>query len=264
MDDLAELPIQAVIRALGPEFVWLEVRVCAAGDGWELRHAADSDRAAGPLQPVPVDGLRELAQYTERGVFRPNKAAPNLRRGWQTVAQDFAELESALHSLYPGTVADWLEGRKPRPETTSFREFTNRQTGIYRVARELPDERAAKVIQAGCAAQFCGRQRLWPVADADPAPVAQKPAIPCLEPCALLLELARRAGEAHVSANRTLQFSDREAAAIRHALKSAIAHPPDEVREGDLGAPENPRWLSLLLARFGPAEPSSSRGQAAD
>lgn len=264
MDDLAELPIQTVIRALGPEFVWLEVRICAAGGGWKLRHAADSDRPAAPLRPVPVDGLRELAQYTERGAFRPNKAAPTLQRGWQSVAQSSAELETALHSLYPGTVADWLEGRKPRPETTSFREFVNRQTGIYRVARELPDERAAEVVQAGCAAQFCRRQRLWPVADAGPAPVGPNPAIPCLEPCALLLELARRAGEAHVSANRSFQFSDREVAAIRHALKSAIANPPDEVREGDLGAPENPRWLSLLLARLGPEEPTASRGHAAD
>ena len=100
--------LDAFIAHLGEEGVCVQVLIRRAGDGFELRHAADRDFPPDALKLLRVEELRALAQSTESGAFRPLKCAPNLRRGWRTSAASAAELDGALNHLYPGAVPVFL------------------------------------------------------------------------------------------------------------------------------------------------------------
>lgn len=124
-------------RQLTDRFVFVEVVFLRRGDAFELRHVVDADADAGPLAAIDVAGLRALAQTTSDGAFRPNKAAPNLRRGWRSEVSDPARLEAALRHLYPGGLADWAAARSGSPPVTHYRETATRQTGLYRISTDL-------------------------------------------------------------------------------------------------------------------------------
>ena len=167
--------------------------VSRIGSGFELRHLSDRSVPANTLRTVPVTQLRELARMTESGVFRPLKSAPSLRTGWRAIAHSEEELGVALNHLYPGALADWYAARTPQAPVTNYREFTKRQSGMYRITQLLTDQQAAAVIQACCDAHHCLKRRLWTVAGLHSDASHSKSIIPCLEPCAILLESARSA-----------------------------------------------------------------------
>jgi len=145
------------------------------------------------LRVVKPNEARALAQFKAAGEFRPLKAAPTLQRGWRMQVANDAELELALSQLYPGAVADWFAARSANPPVTNYREFTHRQTGMYRITTMLSDAEAARVTSAGCAKGLCLKRRLWTVAGLEPDGAREKSLIPCLEPCAVLMESARKA-----------------------------------------------------------------------
>lgn len=245
--------ITTLVDSFGAELGWLEVLIRREASGFSLRHERDRAMPDGSLRSLPVGELREWAQVTATGAFRPNKAAPSLRAGWVTRVADAAELETALRGLYPGSLADWLEARRAAPGVTHFREFVGRQSGLYRAARELADGAAAEVIRAGCAPEFCRRQRLWTVnglaADATEAAGA-KSCVPCLEPCALVLELARRAGQLAAEAGAELPSGRPELEASLRVVEAELAQPATDVREGELDDPRNPRRLAWQRERL--------------
>jgi hypothetical protein len=158
---------------------------------FELRHV--EDRAAESLRDVELNDLRAIAQFTTANQFRPLKSAPTLQRGWRCVAHGASELDAALQRLYPGAVADWFAARSPHPPVTNYREFTARQTGMYRITSMLTDEQAGTITRACCHKRFCLKQRLWTVEGLVADAAAEKSLVPCLEPCAVLLEFARQA-----------------------------------------------------------------------
>lgn len=242
--------ITTLADSFGTELVWLEVLVRREPAGFSLRHERDRATPDGSLRSLPVDELREWAQVTAAGAFRPNKAAPSLRAGWVTRVADAAELETALRGLYPGSLADWLEVRQASPGVTHFREFVGRQSGLYRAARELSDGAAAEVIRAGCAPEFCRRQRLWTVDGLAPEAAGTKSCVPCLEPCALVLELARRAGQLAAEPGAELPSSRPPLEALLRAVEAELAQPPTDVREGELDDPRNPRRLAWQRERL--------------
>ena len=185
--------LKAFVAQIGDELALAQVVIRRAGPGYELQHV--EDRAAAPelLRVVRPNEARALAQFTATGEFRPLKAAPSLQRGWRMRVANDAELELALSQLYPGAVADWFAARAADPPMTHYREFTNRQSGMYRITTMLSDAEAARVISAGCAKERCLKRRLWTVAGLEPDGAGEKSVIPCLEPCAVLMELARKA-----------------------------------------------------------------------
>jgi hypothetical protein len=164
--------------------------------GFELRHVADRESDPATLRLLAGNDIRPLAQFTARGAFRPLKSAPNLQRGWRATPRDEETLGAALNQLYPGAMADWFAAQAPLPPVTSYREFTGRQTGMYRITTRLDDAAAGAVIRACCHKDFCLKRRLWTVDGLPPDPPASKSALPCLEPCAILLEFARRTARA--------------------------------------------------------------------
>jgi hypothetical protein len=242
--------LEAFVALVAPELVFAEVLFRQTKDGFDVRHVADRD--VNPLRSVSLAELHGIAQFTERKTFRPLKSAPNLPRGWQFLARNHTELDDALRHLYPGAVADWFAARQSNPPITHYREFTARQTGMYRITTLLDDEQAAQVARACCHRRFCLKQRLWTVEGLPPDGAAEKSLIPCLEPCAILLEFARTA----VRLEQNEPFRPPESAEEREALAVSLAQmarsESGETREADFSAPGNPRRAQWLLEKLKP------------
>jgi len=180
------------VQWFGEELVIGQVRICRRDRAFEMRHVEDWAKPADQLKDVAPEGARETAQFTEEGVFRPLKSAPTLRRGWRIVANSDAELETALNRLYPGAIADLYATLQQPVPITDYREFTTRQSGMYRITTFLTEPDAGAVVRKCCAAEFCLKRRFWDVEGHAPEEPEQKRLIPCLEPCAILLEYARQ------------------------------------------------------------------------
>lgn len=180
-------------RQIGSELVMAQVLIRRDGGGYELRHVEDRNTPEKSLRLVSMDQLRKETQYTESGAFRPLKSAPTLQKGWRVSVSGDAELDAALSRLYPGAVADWHAARGANPPVTNYREFTNRQSGMYRITTKLSDTEVAQVIGDVCAREHCMKRRLWSVGALGPDAPGGKSIIPCLEPCMILLEATRRA-----------------------------------------------------------------------
>lgn len=225
--------LSAFVAAIGTELVFGQVSIRRGGEGFDLRHEADRHCGPASLRTAGIDEIRLLAQFTEAGLFRPLKSAPNLRRGWRCVARDAEELGLTLNQLYPGAVADWFAAGTQSPPITSYRDFTERQTGMYRITTFLDDATAAAAIRACCHKDFCLKRRLWTVNGLAPDTPTGKSLIPCLAPCAVLLEFARRIA-------RLQQAGELEGAGPPPAPDFALA-------ECNFEAPNNPRRVQFGL-----------------
>ena len=234
----------------GGEFLVAQVLIRRLPRGFELRHETDRDASADSLRAVPPGDLRALAQSTGGGAFRPLKSAPTLVAGWITTAGTPEQLELALSQLYPGFLADWIAAQSPVPPITHYREFTGRQTGMYRVTTMLTDGQAAQMIRACCHSRFCLKRRLWTVPGLDPDAADAKSVIPCLEPCAVLLEFARKAARLEQEEKITATVAPSDLETLRAALEQTLAAPASTGREADFNSPANPRRVQLLLGKL--------------
>ncbi|MEQ2010010.1 MAG: DR2241 family protein [Limisphaerales bacterium] len=255
--------LAAFCAAIGSELVLAQVLVRRETAGFELRHISDRNASANDLKSVANGELRALASHTTAGQFRPIKAAPNLRAGWLCRVASDAELELTLNQLYPGAIADWFAAQEATPPVTHYRDFTARQTGMYRITTMLTDAQAGQIIRACCDARFCLKRRLWTVDGLPPDAADAKSLIPCLEPCAVLMEFARKAVRIEQEeAKSTLTLAPSEVASLLAALDSSVARPPASQREADLSTADNPRRLQLLrekLQGFAPVAPATAQ-----
>lgn len=247
---LSKFPaLEALLHAFGPRIRFAEVVVSTDADGWDIRHHRDAAALESDLIPLSPPALREWAQSSSEGAFRPNKLAPSLRSGWFCRVKTPEDLEEALRHLYPGGLADWYaEHRGTKP--TSFREFFARQTGMYRIAQQLSDDQAARAVRANCAPVGCKRRRIWDVPGLAPDNPEETSVIPCFEPCGILMEMARRAMKMEQGSHVNLRMPEDDLATALAAIDRALASPDRDVREGDLSAPGNPRRLRLLRERL--------------
>ena len=191
MTGIGNPALEAFVAQIGSELVVAQVLIARTGHSFELRHVSDRSAPAKQLRAINVSELRALGQITQDGAFRPLKSAPNLQNGWRTSVRDADELGIALNHLYPGAVADWYAIQAGEPPVTNYRDFTNRQSGMYRITQLLSDQQAIAVIQACCRPESCLKRRLWSVDGLSADMPESKSIIPCLEPCAILLESAR-------------------------------------------------------------------------
>jgi hypothetical protein len=185
--------LKAFIAQILDELILAQVLIRRNGTGYDLRHLDDTTLPLDSLHPIEIHEARALAQATAAGEFRPLKSAPTLPRGWRITAKSDAELERALSDLYPGAVADWYAAQSAQPPVTHYRNYTNRQSGMYRITTMLTDDAVAQVIQTICAPALCLKRRLWTIIGLAPDAPTGKSLIPCLEPCAVLMESARQA-----------------------------------------------------------------------
>ncbi|HTG44809.1 MAG TPA: DR2241 family protein, partial [Verrucomicrobiae bacterium] len=164
----------AFIRTVHPERVWGQVLVTRDADQFTLRHISDRDVPFRSLRSVAISELQRLSMFNPAGQFRPLKSAPDLPCAWICACKTAAELWRALQELYPGSIPDWFALQKAPEPITNYRDFTNRQSGMYRVTQLLRDEQAAQVIRACCHPRFCLKRRVWTVAGLATDPASMK------------------------------------------------------------------------------------------
>lgn len=252
MSDFENPAIAALAKRIAPELTWGQVHIRFVGDGgYVLRHVDDAEASAETLGQVQPADLRPLAETNALGQFRPLKAAPHLRSGWRCVVNDLTGMETALRHLYPGSVADWYALELGQAQPTNYREFTERQTGMYRITAKLTPEQAKPASEACCHPASCLKQRRWAVDDLPGEEPEKKSAIPCLEPCALMLEFARGVFrfEQHNGAIDEMTPEDQRNLLMAAELAAEQTGAPE--READFAAPGNPRWMRYLRLRLG-------------
>ena len=250
MSGLQNPALKSFLEYLGAECVLAQVLIRRRATGFELCHVADRDAGPETLRTVAGPDLRSLAQFAIHGAFRPLKAAPNLATGWRSVAEDDAALEEALNHLYPGALPDWYALRQPNPPVTHYRDFANRQTGMYRITQMLDDTLAARMIEAACHRDSCLKQRLWTVSGLAADEPGAKSLIPCLEPCPVLMEFARNVMRLEQEENLSIQLAPGDLESVIEAVKLALTQLDAGPREGDMAAPGNPRRFRLLLDKL--------------
>jgi hypothetical protein len=244
---------EAFLQHVTQHPVWGEVFVETANGVFRLRHVADRDLAQAQLQLVPTEGLRKLASFNAAGEFRPLRAAPDLAKGWLWTGRSAVELVRAVQELYPASVVDWFAVERSSATPTGYRDFTNRQSGMYRITQHLRDEQAAQVIRACCAPGLCLKQRLWSVERLPTDAAASKSFIPCLEPCAILLELARKAARIEQEDKITIQISPSDLKTLLAGARSVLEGPGSTARAGNIASDANPRRIQLVLEKYGKA-----------
>ena len=179
------------ISARWDEVTVAQVLVKRTAGGFELRHVEDAAEEVGKLKAMrPIDA-RKVANFNAAGEYRPLKSTPDLPRGWMIRANSPQELEEALNHFYPNALADRFALNQKPAAITGYRDFTARQTGMYRITTFLSDADLERVIGGVCSTK-CLKQRLWTSGAIPTDPPEKKSAIPCLEPCAILLEAARK------------------------------------------------------------------------
>ena len=179
--------------------------------GFVLCHRDDLGRGGSEDFSIANDAIR-IAKFDDAGNYRPLKTAPNLCHGWRLNIVDVTELRRALDYFYPGRLAVYSAWKRDRLKATPLRETLERQSGMYRVAGKISDERLNVVVAETCRSDGgCLRTILWkrnaygtvpstllPVQKYDAA-VDQtgrgENALPliCQEVCAVLVEAARKA-----------------------------------------------------------------------
>ena len=254
--------LEKFVSAFSDELVMAQVLIVRANAGFELRHVEDRGVAAEQLRSLRLSELRGLAQKTTTGAFRPLKSAPNLQRGWHATVSSLNELDAALRDLYPGAVADWFAARSATPLVTDYRAFTERQTGMYRITAKLSDKEAAEVIRACCPNQFCLKRRFWSVPGLPIDSPESKTIIPCLEPCAVFLELARTA--ARITQAEKVAISSEDLSVSLTSLQMEIEQPDPTVREADFSSPRNPRRVRLALEKISAQLDANKSGENTD
>jgi hypothetical protein len=112
------------------------------------------------------------------------------------------------------------------------------------------DAEAGGVIRACCHVRFCLKQRLWAVAGLTTDSAESKSIIPCLEPCALLLEFARIAARHKQTGELELRLNAEEAQTLSASVKASLEKPEGEIREADFDSPENPRRIQIVAEKI--------------
>jgi sirohydrochlorin cobaltochelatase len=157
--------------------------------GYELRHRDDAGRT--DLRELnSLAEIRELIRLDEAGNFRPLRAAPNLRRGWLYRARGEAALREALDYFYPAEIANAALWREERLAVTPWRETAERQSGRFRIAREL-GEPAVRDLVAEVCERGCLKRRLWSQAAQEVAPAPNEIPLLCPEACNYFVGKAR-------------------------------------------------------------------------
>jgi hypothetical protein len=121
---------------------------------------------------------------------------------------------------------------------------------MYRIAAMLSDRQAAQVIRAACGARLCLKRRRWTVNGLPADAVEAKSTIPCLEPCAVLLEFARKARRIEQREPLTLALRPDDAASAVAALEQALAGGGSAGRIAEIDEPGNVYRLRLTLEKL--------------
>jgi sirohydrochlorin cobaltochelatase len=209
---LAERLSQAVangIRRIGQ----IAILPDTAGAAFALCHIDDEagDLALLDSHDDPA-AARTISTWADDGHYRFTKGELTLKRGWLLRLSSGDELRQALDLFYPANVGMHFAALDGRLEVEQLRDKLNRQTGMYRFARNLSDAGAQKLVKEVCGpGHCCVKNILWgldattPLEDSEASrfdgvvgDIERTQAIPlrCREACNHFVAEARKASKA--------------------------------------------------------------------
>jgi sirohydrochlorin cobaltochelatase len=145
----------------------------ATQDGkYILRHIEDAGMPAAALDTHGDPGMaRTFSTWAadDDGHYRFTKGELSLKRGWMLVLSSAEELRQALDLFYPAATGLWFAEKDGRIEVEHLRTKLNRQTGMYRFARNLSDGGAQRLVKEVCGpGHCCVKKILWRIDEATP------------------------------------------------------------------------------------------------
>lgn len=223
-----------------------------AADAGHIIHIDDEKQPVDSLTQVSLSELRSIVSSTADGKFRPLKSAPNLKSGWIYSYADSSQLKDALDIIYPGFVSDFYYLHSNQNEHLGYFSFAGRQTGMYKATGSLSESELSHVIAGCCQENFCQKLRWWDSQSNPSQPISQNPEIniPCLEPCAPFMELARIQAKCEQSDKINVEMSQREWDVIVAALDWTSKNPPSQLKDGEVYNVKNPKRTSILMSKI--------------
>ncbi|RYD67860.1 MAG: hypothetical protein EOP83_01940 [Verrucomicrobiaceae bacterium] len=194
-----------------------QIAIRPHSEGYLLCHIDDENGDATLLEKFEGPAAaRDLSTWAEDGHYRFTKGELSLKRGWLLQLSSAEELRQALDHFYPAAAGLWFAQKDARLEIEHLRDKLNRQTGMYRFARNLSDAGAQRLVREVCGpANCCVKKILWridsdtPLEDSEASrydgvtgDVDRSQAIPllCREACNHFVAEARKASKAEQDA----------------------------------------------------------------
>ena len=147
----------------------LEFQSGVSNHPYILCHWLDTGRSRQPafggleLHEGP-GAARDLSLFTADGHYRFAKGQTNLQRGWVMVLASEEDLRQALDQFYPAGVGLFLAHQRGTLETENLRAKLERQSGMYRFARNISDAGAQRLVRELCGpAHQCAKRILWQI-----------------------------------------------------------------------------------------------------
>lgn len=209
---IAEKLAQAVrdgIRQIGE----IAILPDTASVPYALCHLDDVERLDFLEKHTGPAAARELSTWAEDGHYRFTKSELSLKRGWLLLLDDADQLRAALDLFYPAAIGVWLALESGDADVQHLRDKLNRQTGMYRFARNLSTPGAQQLVREVCGpSNCCVKKILWQIDPHTPLEESEasrfpgylatgRPAIPllCREACNHFVAEARKASKAEAS-----------------------------------------------------------------
>jgi 4Fe-4S iron-sulfur cluster binding domain/DR2241 stabilising domain len=209
---LAERLAQAVaggVRRIGQ----IAILPDTAGAAYALCHIDDEAGDLALLDPYnDPAAARAISTWADDGHYRFTKGELTLKRGWLLRLSSAEDLRQALDLFYPANIGMHFAALDGRLEVEQLRDKLNRQTGMYRFARNLSDAGAQKLVKEVCGpGHCCVKKILWgldattPLDDSEASrfdgvvgDIDRNRAIPlrCREACNHFVAEARKASKA--------------------------------------------------------------------
>jgi len=112
---------------------------------------------------------RDISTWAEDGHYRFTKGELSLKSGWLMLLDDAESLRQAIDLFYPASLGLWLAQKAGTLEVENLRDKLNRQTGMYKFARNISDEGAQQLVQDVCGpGNCCVKNILWPIDEDTP------------------------------------------------------------------------------------------------
>ncbi len=200
--------LEAGIEQIGEVAILRDVRDAP----FALCHVDDRERFESLETHRDPSMARDISTWAEDGHYRFTKGELSLKRGWRLLLEDADQLRRALELLYPAALGLWLAESDGTIEIQHLRDKLERQTGMYKFARNLSDAGAQQLVKTVCGpGNCCVKKILWQLDDKTPLDDSEASrfdgklapnAIPllCREACNHFVAECRRASKAEFAA----------------------------------------------------------------
>ena len=135
---------------------------------FRLHHINDTDLDSLEIHTDPEDA-RGLGLYDKDGEYRFTKGELSLQGGWIFHLETIDDLRRTIDLFYPASLGLWNAWTSGSIRVQHLRDKLNRQSGMYRHARNVSDQGAQELVRCLCGpSNKCVKRILWQIDEALP------------------------------------------------------------------------------------------------